>query len=59
MNLREGILPLAPATIFHHEPELAFVVGRRATNITQDDVLSYIFGYCNFLDMPARGLQGA
>ncbi len=53
------VLPPAPATIFHHEPELAFVVGKRATNVTQDDALSYIFGYCNFLDMSARGLQGA
>ena len=53
------VLPPAAATIFHHEPELAFVVGRRATNVTQDDALSYIFGYCNFLDMSARGLQGA
>ena len=53
------VLPPAPATIFHHEPELAFVVGKRATNVTQEDALSYIFGYCNFLDMSARGLQGA
>ena len=53
------VLPPAPATIFHHEPELAFVVGKRATNVSQDDALSYIFGYCNFLDMSARGLQGA
>ena len=36
------VLPPAPATIFHHEPELAFVVGKRATNVTQDDALSYI-----------------
>ena len=53
------VLPPAPATIFHHEPELAFVVGKRATNVSQDDALSYIFGYCNFLDMSARGLQAA
>ncbi|HZA22704.1 MAG TPA: fumarylacetoacetate hydrolase family protein, partial [Dehalococcoidia bacterium] len=52
-------LPPVPATIFHHEPELAFVVGKRATKVSQDDALSYIFGYCNFLDMSARGLQGA
>ena len=52
-------LPSAPATVFHHEPELAFVVGKRATNVSQDDALSYIFGYCNFLDMSARGLPGA
>ena len=53
------VLPPAPASIFHHEPELAFVIGKTATNVSQDDALSYVFGYTNFLDMSARGLQGA
>jgi 2-keto-4-pentenoate hydratase/2-oxohepta-3-ene-1,7-dioic acid hydratase in catechol pathway len=35
------------------------VVGKRASKVSQDDALSYIFGYCNFLDMSARGLPGA
>ena len=52
-------LPPAPVTVFHHEPELAFVVGKKASKVSQEDALSYIFGYCNFLDMSARGLQGA
>jgi 2-keto-4-pentenoate hydratase/2-oxohepta-3-ene-1,7-dioic acid hydratase in catechol pathway len=52
-------LPPAPATVFHHEPELAFVVGKTATKVGQEKALSYVFGYCNFLDMSARGLQGA
>ena len=52
-------LPPAPATVFHHEPELAFVVGKKASKVSQEGALSYIFGYCNFLDMSARGLQGA
>lgn len=52
-------LPPAPATVFHHEPELAFVMGKTATKVGQDQALSYVFGYCNFLDMSARGLQGA
>ena len=53
------VLPDAPATVFHHEPELAFIVGKRASNVSQADALSYIFGYCNFLDMSARGIPGA
>ena len=53
------VLPPAPASIFHHEPELAFVIGKTASNVSQDDALSYVFGYTNFLDMSARGLQGA
>ena len=52
-------LPPAPASVFHHEPELAFVIGRTASKVEQDDALSHIFGYTNFLDMSARGLQGA
>jgi 2-keto-4-pentenoate hydratase/2-oxohepta-3-ene-1,7-dioic acid hydratase in catechol pathway len=52
-------LPPVPATVFHHEPELALVVGKTATKVSQDEAMSYIFGYCNFLDMSARGLRGA
>ena len=52
-------LPPAPASVFHHEPELAFVIGKTASKVEQDEALSYIFGYTNFLDMSARGLQGA
>jgi 2-keto-4-pentenoate hydratase/2-oxohepta-3-ene-1,7-dioic acid hydratase in catechol pathway len=52
-------LPPAPATVFHHEPELALVVGKTATKVSQDEAMSYVFGYCNFLDMSARGLRGA
>ena len=53
------VLPPAPATVFHHEPELALVIGKRATNVSQEDAYSHIFGYCNFLDMSARGVPGA
>ena len=52
-------LPPVNATVFHHEPELAFVMGKAATNVSQDEAMSYIFGYTNFLDMSARGLPGA
>src|ERR671918_1392147 len=52
-------LPAAPATVFHHEPELALVIGKTATKVSQEEAMSYVFGYCNFLDMSARGLRGA
>ena len=52
-------LPPAPVTVFHHEPELAFIIGKTASKVSQEDALSHIFGYTNFLDMSARGLQGA
>ena len=52
-------LPPVPASIFHHEPELAFVIGKTATKVNQKDALSHVFWYFNFLAMSARGLQGA
>jgi 2-keto-4-pentenoate hydratase/2-oxohepta-3-ene-1,7-dioic acid hydratase in catechol pathway len=52
-------LPPVPATVFHHEPELALVIGKTATKVSQEEAMSCIFGYCNFLDMSARGLRGA
>lgn len=52
-------LPPVGASVFHHEPELALVIGKTATKVSQEEAMSHIFGYCNFLDMSARGLQGA
>jgi 2-keto-4-pentenoate hydratase/2-oxohepta-3-ene-1,7-dioic acid hydratase in catechol pathway len=52
-------LPPAPAAVFHHEPELALVIGKTATKVGQEEALSHVFGYCQFLDMSARGLRGA
>jgi 2-keto-4-pentenoate hydratase/2-oxohepta-3-ene-1,7-dioic acid hydratase in catechol pathway len=52
-------LPSAQASVFHHEPELALVIGKTATKVSQEEALSHIFGYCQFLDMSARGLRGA
>ena len=51
------ILPDIPATIFEGEAEIALVIGKRASNVKQEDALDYIFGYLNFIDGSARGLQ--
>jgi len=50
------VLPDAEATIFHHECELALVIGKEATNVKKADASKYIFGYMNFIDASARGL---
>jgi 2-keto-4-pentenoate hydratase/2-oxohepta-3-ene-1,7-dioic acid hydratase in catechol pathway len=50
------VLPDVPATIFEGEAEMALVIGKRATNVSQADAMGYIFGYCNFIDGSARGL---
>ncbi|MBM2812465.1 MAG: gentisate 1,2-dioxygenase [Chloroflexi bacterium] len=44
------------AVVFQPEPELAFVIGRRARNVSESEALSYVFGYCNFVDVSARGI---
>src|SRR5712692_3923871 len=50
------VLPDVPATIFEGEAEVAVIIGRRATRVSQADAMSYVFGYCNFIDGSARGL---
>ena len=32
------------------------IIGKRATRVSQADAMSYVFGYCNFIDGSARGL---
>jgi 2-keto-4-pentenoate hydratase/2-oxohepta-3-ene-1,7-dioic acid hydratase in catechol pathway len=51
------VLPDIPATIFEGEAELALVIGKRASQVKQEDAMDYIFGYVNFIDGSARGLQ--
>ena len=49
-------LPPAKATIFHHEAELAFVIGKRASKVSRAEAMQYVFGYTGFVDVSARGL---
>jgi 2-keto-4-pentenoate hydratase/2-oxohepta-3-ene-1,7-dioic acid hydratase in catechol pathway len=51
------VLPDIPATIFEGEAELALVIGKRASNVPAAQAMDYIFGYVNFIDGSARGLQ--
>ena len=50
------LLPPHPATIFHHEAEIAFVIGKESKNVSQADAMDIIFGYTVFNDVSARGL---
>lgn len=52
-------LPDAPASVFEGEAELAVIIGKRARNLRPADAMSYVFGYCNFIDGSARGLPPA
>jgi 2-keto-4-pentenoate hydratase/2-oxohepta-3-ene-1,7-dioic acid hydratase in catechol pathway len=51
------VLPNHPATIFHHEAELALVVGRRAKDLPADErALEALVGYTCAIDVSGRGL---
>ncbi|AIQ47180.1 5-carboxymethyl-2-hydroxymuconate isomerase [Paenibacillus sp. FSL R7-0273] len=40
-----------------YEAELAIVIGRTASNISKEEALDYVFGYCCANDLSARDLQ--
>ena len=50
------VLPDVPATIFEGEAELALVIGKKASNVTENNAMDHVFGYLNFIDGSARGL---
>jgi 2-keto-4-pentenoate hydratase/2-oxohepta-3-ene-1,7-dioic acid hydratase in catechol pathway len=52
------VLPDAPVTHFHFEPELALVIGKPAAHLTPEAAPEHIFGYTAFIDVSARGLPG-
>ena len=53
----EQIVLPANAVEYDYEAELGVVIGRRARNVSEQDALSYILGYCNMDDLSARDLQ--
>lgn len=51
------VLPNHPADIFHHEAELALVVGQRAKDLPPDErAIAALVGYTCAIDVSARGL---
>lgn len=51
------VLPDHPADIFHHEAELALVIGQRAKDLPADErALEAVAGYTCAMDVSARGL---
>jgi len=50
------VLPDVPATIFEGEAEIAVVIGKKCSHVSELDAMSHIFGYMNFIDGSARGL---
>ena len=50
-------LPVAVATKFDYEVELVMLIGKQAKNVSEEDALSYVAGYCTGNDFTARDLQ--
>ncbi len=50
-------LPVRVASQFDHEAELVVIIGRVAREVSEQDALSCVFGYCTGNDFSARDLQ--
>ena len=50
------VLPPHQAQIFHHEAEIAVVIGRTAKDLSEEEAMGAIFGYTAYNDVSARGL---
>jgi len=50
------VLPPHQADIFHHEAEIAVVIGREAKDLGEAEAMDAVFGYVAFNDVSARGL---
>ncbi|MEW6597692.1 MAG: fumarylacetoacetate hydrolase family protein [Pseudomonadota bacterium] len=48
------VLPPDDGEIFHHEAELAVVIGKRARNVSREEALDYVFGYTCIIDVSLR-----
>jgi 2-keto-4-pentenoate hydratase/2-oxohepta-3-ene-1,7-dioic acid hydratase in catechol pathway len=50
------VLPDVPATIFEGEAEIAVVIGKKCSHVSEAEAMRHVFGYMNFIDGSARGL---
>jgi 2-keto-4-pentenoate hydratase/2-oxohepta-3-ene-1,7-dioic acid hydratase in catechol pathway len=50
------VLPDAPATVFEGEAEMAVIIGKKCSQVSEAEAMNYVFGYMNFIDGSARGL---
>ena len=49
---------LEGALAYQPEPEIAYVIGKQARRVSEEDAMDHVFGYVNFIDISCRGLQG-
>jgi 2-keto-4-pentenoate hydratase/2-oxohepta-3-ene-1,7-dioic acid hydratase in catechol pathway len=55
--LDDVVVPKIATAALDYEVELAVVIGKRATEVSERDALSYVAGYSVFDDVSARDLQ--
>jgi 2-keto-4-pentenoate hydratase/2-oxohepta-3-ene-1,7-dioic acid hydratase in catechol pathway len=48
------VLPERLHDVFHHEAELAVVIGKEASNVPAREAMDHVFGYTGFMDVSAR-----
>ena len=59
IGAHEPIVIPSGSTETDYEAELAFVIGRRARNVSRTDAMNFVLGYANFNDVSARDFQFA
>ncbi len=53
-----GTIPLRfPERLNEHELEVVIIIGKKGTNISRENALDHIAGYCMGLDMTTRGKE--
>jgi len=45
------------SSCLHHEVELGVVIGKKCKNVSKENALDYVSGYCVCLDITARDIQ--
>jgi 2-keto-4-pentenoate hydratase/2-oxohepta-3-ene-1,7-dioic acid hydratase in catechol pathway len=53
----DGIAVRKPDRRTDHEVELAFVIGKQASNVPRSEAMSFVAGYCVGLDVTIRGSE--
>ena len=51
------VIPDKPGRNFHHECELATIIGKTGRKIAHADALEYVFGYACLIDVTMRGKE--
>lgn len=50
------LVKISEITEFQPEAELAFVIGKTARNVSEEEAMDFVFGYVPFFDISVRGI---